>query len=161
MRCSIVLSLILLAAPAFAQSLVFQRSGKDVATLTAEEISAKIPPVTVKFFHYELHKEKSYRCWPIKDVMALAFGAGWEKGEFPTVSLAAADGYVSTADAARLTEDGGCLAFADADAPDWEPIGRKRANPGPFYLVWSKPEQSVGNAYPRPFQLVSINLVRF
>lgn len=142
-------------------SLKFQRSGKPVVELTEAQISAKVPPKTVKFFDPHAGKQKSYRCWPIKPVMDLAYGAGWEKGELSEAALTAQDGYASQAAAGKLAEDGGCLAFADADVPGWEPMGRKGSNPGPFYLVWTGAAQSAENQYPWPWQLASINLIKF
>jgi mono/diheme cytochrome c family protein len=46
-------------------------------------------------------------------------------------------------------------------SPAGEPVGRQKANPGPFYLVWTREFQSTENEYPWPWQLASINLVRF
>ncbi|MBI3554227.1 MAG: cytochrome c [Elusimicrobia bacterium] len=165
MKCFIAFSIaLILAAPASAEPkehLVFQRSSKTVATLSAAQISAKVPPQTVKFYDPHAGKKKAYRCWPIKAVMDLAFGAGWEKSDYPTATLTALDGYASVADALKLSEAGGCLAFEDDEVPGWEPMGRKGANPGPYYLVWTSPEQSTENAYPWPWQLASVNLEKF
>ena len=64
---------------------------------------------------------------------------------------------------AKLGEEGGWLAFRDLDVPSggWEPVGHKKANPGPFFLVWTGELQSTENAYPWPWQLAAINLIRF
>lgn len=176
MRCSItssaagaaaaLLLLALSAAPAGAMGalLSFERDGQPVKRQTVEQISAQVRPTTVKFFDPHHGKEKSYRCWPIKPLMDAMYGPGWEKSDHTEATMTASDGYASQAAAAKLTEEGGCLAFEDLDAgggADWEPIGRKQASPGPFYLVWTHPEQSTENAYPWPWQLVSINLIRF
>ena len=149
------------AAPrAEGADLTFSRAGREVARYTAAQMQVKIPPGTITFFDPHHGKTKSYRCLPIKAVMDLAYGPGWEKSPYTEAVLTALDGYASVAAAAKLTEDGGCLAFEDLDVPGWEPVGRKKANPGPFYLVWTGEFQTTENEYPWPWQLVSINLVR-
>ena len=163
MKCCIVLSLVLAALTAAAQDqarLSFQRAGQEAARWNAQDISAKVPPQVVRFFDPNAGKEKSYRCWPMKAVMDLAYGAGWEP-EYSEAMLTALDGFAAPTDARKLAEDGGCLAFSDAEVPGWEPMGRKRSNPGPFYLVWTRPEQSAARAYPWPYQLITINLIKF
>ena len=52
-------------------------------------------------------------------------------------------------------------AIEDVDVPGWEPIGPQKANPGPFYLVWTKPHQQSLETHPRPWQLAAIEIVRF
>jgi mono/diheme cytochrome c family protein len=164
LKCSIVFSLALAFLSAAAQaepSLSFQRAGKEAAHLTTSEISAKVPPQTVKFFDPHAGKVKSYKCWPLKAVLDAAYGPGWEKSQYTQAALTALDGYASQSVTLKLAEPGGCLAFEDIDAPGWEPIGRKQANPGPYYLVWTSPEQSTEHEYPWPWQLASINLIKF
>lgn len=166
MRCFTACSalLVLLAPAASAEvGLVFQRDGKEVRRATAVQISKKVPPVSLTIDDPHYGKRKTYRCWPIKAVMDAMYGPGWGRPPLTEAVLTAADGYASQSEAAKLREDGGCLAFEDLDAGDgrWEPVGRKKADPGPFYLVWSKPEQSTANAYPWPWQLAEINLIAF
>ena len=50
---------------------------------------------------------------------------------------------------ALVMEDGAYVAIEDLEVAGWEPIGPQHANPGPFYLVWSKPEQANLDAHPR------------
>lgn len=163
MRCCIAFSLLLAALPVCAEepSLSFQRSGAEVKVLKTSEISAQVASGHIKFFDPRHGKVKTYRAWPVKAVMELAYGQGWTQGEHSEVVLTAMDGYASVAAAAKLAETGGFIAFEDLDVPGWEPIGRKRANPGPYYLVWTGEAQSTENAYPWPWQLVTINLVKF
>jgi mono/diheme cytochrome c family protein len=170
MRWSIGFSLLLLVSLAKASeaaaaevAVVFERSGKELKRLTPPQISALVEPKEIKLFDPHHGKAKSYRCWPIKRLMDAVYGKGWGEPPLTEAVLTAADGYASQAQAAKLREDGGCLAFEDLDAEAgrWEPIGRKQADPGPYYLVWTKPEQSAENAYPWPWQLASIDLVSF
>lgn len=163
MSCSIAFSALLAALPVFAAepSLTFQRSGEEVKTLALSQVSAAVPPGSVTFFDPRHGKVKSYRVWPVKAVMELAYGPDWTEGVHSEAVLTAMDGYASVSQAAKLSEDGGFIAFEDLDVPGWEPIGRKRANPGPFYLVWTQDSQSTENAYPWPWQLMTVNLVKF
>ena len=48
------------------------------------------------------------------------------------------------------------LAFADADAADWEEMPKEKIRPGPFYLVWTGAEQTPQKGYPWPWQLMSV-----
>ncbi|OLC59603.1 MAG: hypothetical protein AUH76_14115 [Candidatus Rokubacteria bacterium 13_1_40CM_4_67_11] len=141
-------------------SLSFQRSGQRVAELTGTQITTKVAPQTVTFIDPHAGKTKSYRCWPIKSLMDAMYGPGWEATEYSEAILTAMDGYASVSVAAKLAEPGGCVAFEDLDVPGWEPIGRRKANPGPYYLVWTGANQGTEHEYPWPWQLVSINLVK-
>lgn len=160
-----LLFLLLSCAPASAAddaAISFQRSGSEVRRLTIAQIAAAVPPQVVKLQdQMRGNKAKTYKAFPVKDVVALAYGKDW--GSFPETeaSIVALDGYASMSSAAKLAEDGGWLAFEDVDTPGWEPIGRKSANPGPFYLVWAGDKQSRVNEYPWPYQIATINLVRF
>lgn len=171
MRCFIIFSFAAgLASGAPAQEgpklslearLSFARSGAEVARLSLRELLEKVKPRKVRFYDPRHGKVKSYRCLAIRDVMDAGFGRGWDGGPHTEAVLTALDGYASVSAARKLAEDGGCLAFEDLDVPGWEPIGRKRANPGPFYLLWTNEEQSTENEYPWPWQLAQISLVRF
>ncbi|MBI4057344.1 MAG: cytochrome c [Elusimicrobia bacterium] len=136
-------------------------AGKQMTQLSKKELRGKIKSQTEKFFDPRYGKVKSYHCLPIKEVMNLAYGPGWEKSSYTEAVLTALDGYASVTTAQKLTENGGCLAIEDTEFPNWEPVGRKRANPGPFYLSWLGESQSTENEYPWPYQLASINLVKF
>ena len=60
-----------------------------------------------------------------------------------------------------VTEDGAFVAIEDLDVAGWEKIGPQHANPAPFYLVWSKAEQTNLDSHPRPWQLDKIEIARF
>lgn len=162
MACSFIFSALLaVSARAGEATLTFKRSEKVVAELTVSQLAEKIKPRTLTYFDPHYGKQKTFKCFPIKDVMRAGFGEKWLDGVHTQAALAASDGYTSQSAAGKLAEDGGCLAFADAEYPNWEPVGRKGASPAPFYLFWTEPEQSTENAYPWPWQLVSIDLARF
>ncbi len=164
MRCFFAcFSLLLLAAPSRAAdpALAFKISGKTVAVLTQAQLKGRLSSYTTSFFDPVYGKVKSYECLPMGGVMAAAFGARWRDGVHTEAVLQAQDGYASVTEAAKLSQKGGCLAVRDLDFPSWEPVGRRRIDPGPFYLTWEGPRQSAENGYPWPYQLASIDLVRF
>lgn len=151
-------ALLLAAAVAAAEpSLRFQVSGQDVAELTLTRLREQAPPYKATFFDPHYGKTMTYDCLPMARVMEAAYGPGWKTLPQTEAVLTAMDGYASVAKAEKLGEPGGCLAFAER----WEPVGRKQADPGPFYLTWSGEQQSAANEYPWPWQLTTINLVAF
>jgi mono/diheme cytochrome c family protein len=105
-----------------------------------------------------------YLACPLRAVIRLGFGDAAAVLEGRDIVFRALDGYAKPASAARVREDGAYVAFADADrAAGFAPLGRKGVDPGPFYLVWTKPEQRDTHAYPWPYQLDAIevtNLMR-
>ena len=138
-------------------TLKFQVSGQDVAELTLPQLQEKAPPYKATFFDPHYGKQMTYDCLPMAKVMEAAYGPRWRDLPQSEVVLTAMDGYASVAKADKLAEPGGCLAFAEK----WEPIGRKKADPAPFYLAWSGDSQTAANEYPWPWQLYSVNLVTF
>lgn len=106
-------------------------------------------------------KEKTFRALPMKKVLAKGFegtGVALDKEEYV---LRATDGYAAPFRASLILEDGAYIAIEDALVPGWEPIGPQKANPGPFYVVWSKPEQQSLETHPRPWQLATIEIAAF
>ena len=152
-------------APAGA-ALEFRRDGKRVARLEFDQLVASCQVRTATIDDPYYGRRKSYRGCDLRQVLRAGFGtAVWEeKGR--DVVLRALDGYAKPTSAARLGEPGAFLAFADAerahgDDPGWEPIDRRRVDPGPFYLVWTGKDQQDPRRYPWPYQLASIELVDF
>lgn len=162
MRCSIIFSLLVVASAVSAEpALEFRRSGVTISTKTLSELTAAVKPKTVELHDPIYGKTKRFECLPVRPLMDYAYGAQWRSFPETEATLIASDGYASQASAAKLSEDGGCVAFRDLDVPGWEPVGHRKANPAPFYLFWEKPEQSTENAYPWPYQLTTIDLVSF
>ncbi|MEO6028293.1 MAG: c-type cytochrome [Candidatus Binatia bacterium] len=148
-------------------TLRFLRDGTEVKTIdrAALEHACKAVTVTIEDAYYG--KRKRYRACPLADVLALGFGSlDGKANEGVDVFFRARDGYEKPASLARVREAGGYLAFADADRmqgddPGWEPIDRKQADPGPYYVVWEKPAQRDAHRYPWPYQLAAIELSSF
>ena len=132
----------------------------DLATLTA---SCGVRTVTIDDPYYE--RRKQFRVCPLAAALTLGFPDLTTLAPAAEVLLRARDGYVKPTTVARLREPGGWLAFADAalapsGPPAWEPIDRRQVDPGPFYVVWSEPEQRDVHTHPWPYQLVTVELAR-
>ena len=142
--------------------LTFTQSGKQVSTATLEIMRESLPVQRIEFFDQQYHKIKRFEAFNLHDVLSLGFGNAWRSPEFTEVVFTALDGYQSLATQATIVHDGGYVTFDDLDRDDgWEPVGRQGADPAPFYLVWTGPDQSTANGYPWPWQLSAIGLVRF
>lgn len=139
-------------------ALAFAVDGKTT-TMSLAELRDKIAAVEVHAWDPYYQREKRYRALPLVSVLSLAFGRGsFERDE---LVFRAADGYAAYLRGAVVMEPGAFVAFEDVDVPGWEPIGPQRTNPGPFYVVWSNPEQANLENHPRPWQLQRIEIVRF
>lgn len=156
-----------IGTPALASSdLRFLRDGTVLKTFDLPALTRRCKAQTVEIDDPYYEARKTFRAFPLRCVLESGFGpltAGFDDED---VFLRAADGYVKPATGARLLEDGAYLAFADAertkgDTPAWEPIDRRQVDPGPYYLVWAKPEQRDAHRYPWPYQLVAIEIAPF
>ena len=141
----------------------FLRPGAAPVTLTAGELAQRCGAETVQLDDPYYGARKSYRACPLAAVLALGFGAPIGDFAGQTVFFRARDGYAKPAPAALLAEPGGFVAFADADHargddPGWQPIDRKQADPGPFYVVWTGAAQQDTHRYPWPYQLTEIEI---
>jgi hypothetical protein len=155
-------------------TLTFLRDGKVLRTLDLDALRRSCGARRIELEDPYYGRRVAYLACPLGAVLSLGFGAPISRDSKETFFLRAKDGYVSTASAARLSEEGGFLAFADADLtpsqqdgaagslePRFAPIERRQLDPGPFYLVWVKPEQRESELYPWPYQLVQIEATAF
>ncbi|MCG3174548.1 MAG: hypothetical protein GMKNLPBB_02793 [Myxococcota bacterium] len=139
----------------------FTRDDQGTKKFDQAGLLAIAPPISWTGFDPEYQKVKTFRTVPLKPVLTAAFAmtpADLAKQEFV---LRALDGYTIPISGSLLMEDGAAIAFADAEFPGWEPVGPRKANPGPYYLIWTQPHQQDHHAWPRPYQLVSIEIARF
>ncbi len=141
-------------------TLTFTRDGKTVATLTRAELVESVKPETVEGFDPYYGKHKRFRALRLARVLERGFATatGLDKEE---LVLRARDGYAVPMRGALVMEDGAFVAIEDLDVPGWEPIGPQHVSPAPFYLVWTKPEQTNLDSHPRPWQLDKIEISRF
>jgi hypothetical protein len=151
-----------MAAPARATqtaTLRFLRDDTEVARLDTDALrrGCGVETVTVDDPYYE--RRVRYVACPLREVLKLGLGEDASALAGRDVVFRALDGYAKPAAGARVSEEGGYLAFADADRPSgFAPLGRKAVDPGPFYLVWTKPAQRDPNIYPWPYQLDAIEV---
>jgi mono/diheme cytochrome c family protein len=150
------------------EALRFERDGVLVREIALGELrrTCRVERVTVERDPYYDGRRKTYLACRLAEVLQLGFGAPPAALAGSNLFLRARDGYVRPAAGELLGEPGGYLAFADAerargDDPGWEPIGRRQADPSPFYLVWTRPEQADPHRYPWPYQLVAIEIAPF
>ena len=114
--------------------------------------------------HYSSSSTKRYRGIRMAPLLKAVYGQSVLDGKTHTEAvLEAIDGYRSYATLRTLLSDGGYIAFEDLDIKGngWEPVGREKSSPAPYFLVWESPEQSAANNYPWPWQLKRIRLVTF
>jgi len=142
--------------------LQFRAGGKVVRALRKHELRTTLPNETVRVDdNYYDGKPKTWRAIPLARLVEHGFeGSGHALAEQSYI-LRCIDGYTVPFDGKRLLEAGGYLAFADADVAEWEPVGTKRDNPGPYFVVWGEPEQQNLEEYPRPYQLAAIEIASF
>jgi len=151
------------AAADYAPVLQFVRDGQTVRSVDLAALKAGCAVQTVTIDDPYYRRRKSFLACPLADVLRLGFAQPPAALAGDSFLLRARDGYTKPASGAQLTAPGGYLAFADAerahgDDPGWEPIDRKQADPGPFYMVWALPEQSDPEQYPWPYQLTTIEI---
>lgn len=142
-------------------SLKFLVSGSGVNELTLGELKSRLPVHRIEFYDPQYGKEKRYEAFSLQDVLRLGFGDKMNGAEYTDIAFSALDGYEAVAPLPKLKESGGYVVYSDLDFENWEPVGRKSASPGPFYLVWTGDGQSAQNGYPWPWQIASINIMRF
>ncbi|MGH7851065.1 MAG: c-type cytochrome [Thermodesulfobacteriota bacterium] len=136
-------------------------SGRAVKEITLSELKSKLETHTIELYDTEYKKPKRYLGFTVQDVLALGFGDELNNPDFTDIAFTALDGYESVSVLPKMKEKGGYIVFADLDSNNWEPIGKTDASPGPFYLVWTGKDQLPENEYPWPWQIASINIMRF
>ncbi len=141
----------------------FKRNGETVAELDRAAIESACTPTRIQVDDPYYGRPKDFLACPLRSVLVLGFGESVTQMGDQNFFLRALDGYTRPAAGARLLEAGGYLAIADAERDDgsWEPIDRRQLDPGPFYMIWSRPGQNDTNRYPWPFQLASIEIAAF
>ncbi len=159
MRSHLVAVLVLLATLAHTATLEFLRDGTVVRRLDDAAIvkACGIRTIEVDDPYYEARKQ--YRACPLVAVLEAGFGVPADRLDAEDVLFRARDGYVKASTRARTLEQGGFVAFRELDRGDgFAPMGRGALDPGPFYVVWTRPDQRDTHRYPWPYQLTSIEL---
>lgn len=141
-------------------ALEFRRDGQSVTKLSLPEIVAKVPPVELEIFDPYYDKTKRFRAVPLKTVVELGFAGLDVPLAEQEYLLRANDGFTVPLRGSIVFEPGGHIAFEDLDVPGWEPIGDRKSDPAPLYLVWSGAQQAL-ESHPRPYQLAVIEMTKF
>lgn len=142
--------------PSAEPTLDFYQEGTLLQTVQPRSVSA---PTRVVAFDPYYGKEKAFLAVPLAPLLRHGFSGNDLSSKH--LVLRCRDGYTVPVRSEVLLEDGAYLALAESDSAVWEPIGPQRTDPRPFYLFWTKPHQQNLEAYPRPWQLVGIELARF
>jgi cytochrome c2 len=147
-------------APAGAAALRFLREGVEVARIDVETLRRRCAAQTITVDDSNYEHPVRYLACPLREVIRLGLGEEPAALAGHDIVFRALDGYVKPASPARLAEDGGFVAFADADRADggFAPLGRKGIDPGPFYVVWTGASQRETQGYPWPYQLEAIEV---
>jgi mono/diheme cytochrome c family protein len=142
-----------------AVALRFLRDDSEVSRLDLDALRRGCGEKTITVDDPYYERRVRYLACPLRAVMRLGFGQDGAALAGHDIVFHALDGYAKPTSAARVEEDGAWVAFADADRPGgFAPLGRKGVDPGPFYLVWTKPAQRDTHTYPWPYQLDAIEV---
>src|SRR5437868_6492799 len=154
--------IVLLVVPATAADVRFLREGVEMKTADVAAIMQVCAPTTIDVDDPNAGARRRYRGCRLADVLAFGFGEPPAALGSADVFIRAWDGYDAVTSAERLAEDGAWIAFGDADRPaGFAPLGAKAIDPGPLYLVWTKPSQRDPKAYPWPWQIAEFEIVEF
>jgi mono/diheme cytochrome c family protein len=151
-------ALVLCSTLAQAATLEFVRDGETVRRLDDAMLTRTCGVRTIDIDDPYYEAPKRYRACPLANVLEAGFGVPVAQIDAEDVLFKALDGYVKPSTPARAGEDGGFVAFGEADRNGFAPMGRKGLDPGPFYVVWTKAAQHDTHAYPWPYQLSAIEL---
>ncbi|TMA38159.1 MAG: cytochrome c [Deltaproteobacteria bacterium] len=140
----------------------FVRDGTLVKAVDVAALRAACTPTTVTVDDPNYRARKRYLACPLADILHFGFGTPADALGSADVFIRAWDGYDKPTDAAQLAEPGAYLAFGDADVSPgadlrWAPLGPRGIDPGPLYLVWTKPART----RPWPWQIAEFEVVDF
>ena len=149
--------LLLAALSAQAATLDILRDGAVVRQLDGAALARDCGrPIELDDPYYESHKR--FTACPLAAVIEAGFGVPPARLEGDVI-FRARDGYAKVSTPARVAEEGGFVALRDLDRSEgFTPFGRGALDPGPFYVVWTKPAQRDTHHYPWPYQLAAIEL---
>jgi len=161
-----LLTLLVVPLAVHAASVRFVREGTTVKETDVGTLMAACTPATIAVDDPNYGTRKRYLACPLAEVLRFGFGAPPDALGSADVFIRAWDGYDKPTSAAELAEPGAYLAFGDADVSHggdlrWAPLGTRRIDPGPLYLVWTKPAQRDRLTRPWPWQIAEFEVVEF
>lgn len=136
-------------------------AGKQESDKSLKELQAGIETHAITLTDRSSGIVHHYRAFALHDILDASFGTRWRDDFYSDIAFTALDGYVAVTPISTLIQQGGYLAFEDLDVPEWAPIGKKKTDPSPLYLVWTQENQGPHNGYPWPYQMREMNLIRF
>lgn len=162
LRVCVLIGSVAAYAQAQGAALEVRKAGVKEKTLALEVMKDELSSKRLEFYSPFSKKVKRYEGFALRDVLDLAYGEAWTKPEWSDAAFVALDGYQAVGPLDKLNEDGAFLAFRDLDREKgWEPVGARGADPGPFFLVWTREGQDTEHGYPWPWQVAALDLVRF
>lgn len=145
---------------------VFRDHGKQIRTMTRDEIARAAAPVDVKTFEFLENGERSYKAVPFAALLTNVYGERWKNAE--EILFTCADGYQPSVPVAKVAEFSAYLAFARNDQKEFTLVNRMensaKVELGPYYLVWDnlgRPELKADGAMDQPYQVVALDLIQF
>ena len=104
-------------------SLHFAVSGREVRSLTAEQMEQRIQAQQIRLVKDPVFKkDKNFSCFPIAEVLRAGFGPIWQQalkdddnGESIIVRMTAVDGHTGYLPISKIMQPGGCLVYKDND----------------------------------------------
>jgi len=147
------------AASAAAELSFVERGQRSVVSLA--DMVQSLPVEQIAAFDPYYQHNKRWRAISIENILRTGFKRDANTLVGEEFLLRASDGFAAYFPGKRLLEGGAYVALADMDVPDWEPIGPRKDNPGPFYLIWARPDQQDLETHARPWQLASVEIVSF
>jgi len=158
---SFLFAFVLFVMPLHAAEIVpwitFHSGDKEVLRFTAADLAKRPSARTIEVDDTFYKRRMRYKAVPLKDLLTAAYGGSWGENALGEVFFDALDGYRSHAKVSVLMNNGGMLAFADADSGEFR-LMPKGVNPGPFYLVWTGAGQTPKNGFPWPWQVINVKM---
>lgn len=142
-------------------ALVFLAGDQSIAELDTAEL-AEVSGRNDFHLYDAMHKKQKYFAGiPLLELLGHAYGDALFQEDWSSIAFIAEDGYEAVASFSVAGEEGAVLVYGDLDTDGWETIDGKGVTPGPYYLVWTEPQQLPKNGYPWPWQIKSIRLLDF
>jgi cytochrome c2 len=154
------------ASTAVAADVRFVREGAEVKKVDVAALMHACSPTTITVDDPNYGGRRRFTACPLARVLEFGFGESPGALGSADVFIRAWDGYDKPTSADRLAEDGAWVAFGDADLSGetglrFAPLGSRAIDPGPLYLVWTKPAQRDTTTHPWPWQIAEFEVVEF
>ena len=135
------------------------KTAVDTKTYSLKELHAKLKSVTVTIQDPVYHTEKTYDGFALEDVFQLLGPLPEDSDEWVFTAL---DGYAPSISVNAAKKFHPVLTYSEHGKKGYTKVdqGKAKVDPGPFYVIW-KEGKEVGEEFPWPYQLASIELVSY